>query len=40
MREYSNFTPENDPFQEHDFGAFDIDGEQLFWKIDHFDKDM
>jgi hypothetical protein len=34
---FSAFTPDNDPHDEHDFGAFEIGGEKLFWKIDYFD---
>jgi Protein of unknown function (DUF3768) len=35
---FDAFTPENDPYGEHDFGAFDIDGERIFWKIDYYDR--
>ncbi len=24
----------------HDFGAVEIDGEKLFWKIDYYNRDM
>ena len=34
---YDDFSEDNDPHGEHDFGAFEIDGEKLFWKIDPFD---
>ena len=37
VRTYSDFNPNNDPYGEHDFGAFDLDGERLFWKIDYYD---
>lgn len=37
---FSAFTPDNDPHGEHDFGAFQISGERLFWKIDYYDKDL
>ena len=40
VAEYEDFTPENDPHGEHDFGAFDIADEQLFFKIDYFDRRM
>ena len=39
VRYYSDFTPENDPHGEHDFGAFEIDGEKLFFKIENDDQD-
>jgi hypothetical protein len=32
-----DFGPDNDPYQEHDFGAIEIDGERYFWKIDYYD---
>jgi len=37
---FSDFTPENDPHGEHDFGAFDYEGENIFWKIDCYDRAM
>ena len=38
--EFSDFTEDNDPHGEHDFGAFDFAGERIFWKIDCYDQDM
>jgi len=42
VREYDNFTPApegNDPYGEHDFGVFEIEGDgKFFWKIDYLDK--
>jgi hypothetical protein len=29
----------NDPYGEHDFGAFDLFGEKLFFKIDYYHPD-
>nr|WP_246681719.1 DUF3768 domain-containing protein [Methylobacterium sp. L1A1] len=40
LTEFSDFTPDNDPHGEHDFGAFDVNGEKLFWKIDYYDRAM
>lgn len=37
---FDAFTEENDPYGEHDFGAFDYLGERLFWKIDYYDNDL
>ena len=34
---FNDFTADNDPHREHDFGSFELDGEKLFWKIDCFD---
>lgn len=31
------FEPENDPSGWHDFGAVDIRGEKIFWKIDLYE---
>ena len=38
VRCFDNFTPDNDPHGEHDFGSFDYHGEKIFWKIDYYDK--
>jgi hypothetical protein len=35
---FSEFTPENDPHGEHDFGSFALAGRKFFWKIDAYDK--
>lgn len=37
---FSDFTPDNDPYGEHDFGAVELDGLRAFWKIDYYDKSM
>ena len=34
VKEFSTFTEDNDPWHEHDFGAFEYKGEKMFWKID------
>ena len=34
---FDQFTPDNDPHGEHDFGKFELDGDTLFWKIDYYD---
>ena len=36
-RAYQDFTPDNDPDGEHDFGAFTIEEQRLIWKIDYYD---
>ncbi|MFV0410759.1 MAG: DUF3768 domain-containing protein [Paracoccus sp. (in: a-proteobacteria)] len=36
---YDNFTPDNDPYGEHDFGSFELDGQKLYFKIDYYDLD-
>lgn len=37
---FDAFNADNDPHGEHDFGALEVDGEKLFWKIDCYDKAM
>ena len=37
MREFDGFNADNDPHGEHDFGAFEVDGNQFFFKIDYYD---
>jgi hypothetical protein len=40
VRAFDAFTPDNDPYGEHDFGAFTFAGERLFWKIDYYDLSL
>ena len=37
---YDDFCHANDPHEEHDFGAFEADGQTVFFKIDYFDKSL
>ena len=37
---YTAFTPDNDPYAEHDFGSFRFSGETIFWKFDYYDLDF
>ena len=32
---FDGFDADNDPYGEHDFGALQVDGERLFFKIDY-----
>jgi hypothetical protein len=34
---YDDFSFENDPFGEHDFGAFTYEGHDIEWKIDCYE---
>ena len=34
---FNAFTGDNDPYGEHDFGSFELEGNKLFWKIDYFE---
>ena len=37
---FNDFTPDNDPYGERDFGAFEHDGQRVFWKIDYYAPDL
>lgn len=40
VRSFDRFTEDNDPYGEHDFGAFDHPGVgKVFWKIDYYDAE-
>lgn len=36
---FSDFSLENDPYGEHDFGMFDFEGKSVLFKIDYYDSD-
>ena len=38
--EFNEFTPDNDPHKEHDFGTFDFEGQRIYWKIDYYDLSL
>lgn len=35
---FADFTPDNDPYGDHTFGALEVCGVRLFWKIDLYDE--
>jgi hypothetical protein len=37
---FDDFCHANDPHEEHDFGAFDVDGHTIMFKIDYYDQNM
>ena len=37
---FDDFCHANDPHEEHDFGAFEVEGNRLFFKIDYFDQNL
>jgi len=39
-RTFDDFTPDNDPHNEHDFGSFEIDDQKFIFKHDYYDKSM
>ena len=40
VRSFEAFSKGDDPHLERDFGAFEIGGQRLFWKIDYYDRDL
>ncbi len=41
VRSFDDFTPDNDPHGEHDFGSFEHDSAgRVFWKIDCYDPTL
>jgi Protein of unknown function (DUF3768) len=40
IQSFNNFTEDNDPHREHDFGSITIGGETYFWKIDYYDPEV
>ena len=37
---FDDFCNANDPYEEHDFGALDLDGVRIIFKIDYYDKSL
>ena len=37
---FKDFTEDNDPHGEHDFGSFEVVGRKFFWKIDYYDREL
>lgn len=40
VRAFETFNEDNDPYGEHDFGSFKIDGHTINWKIDYYDREL
>ena len=40
VQSFSNFTKDNDPHREHDFGNLKVEGESYFFKVDYYALDM
>ena len=40
VQNFTAFSEDNDPHQEHDFGAFDHGNQKIFWKIDYYALDL
>lgn len=39
IMDFNDFSEDNDPYGEHDFGSLTLDGHTIFWKIDYYDND-
>jgi hypothetical protein len=37
VKAFDAFTPDDDPYGEHDFGAVEVDGIRVFFKVDYYD---
>lgn len=37
VKEFEDFSADNDPWCEHDFGALEIKSQKVFWKLDYYD---
>ena len=37
---FDNFTPDNDPYGEHDFGSVVVQGCRVYFKIDYYDRNL
>ena len=40
VRTFTAFKPENDPYDEHDFGTVEVDGQDVYFKVDYYDAAM
>ena len=40
VQRFSDFTADNDPYGEHDFGCVTVDGRKVFWKIDYYNPTL
>lgn len=40
VKAFDDFSRDNDPYGERDFGVVEIDGHKLFWKIDCYDLNL
>lgn len=40
VQNFKDFTEDNDPYGEHDFGSFVIARNEVFWKIDYYNQEL
>ena len=40
IRKFTDFSENNDPHGEHDFGSITHDGVKVLWKVDYYDRSL
>jgi len=40
VQSFNDFSKDNDPHGEHDFGAIELEGERYFFKLDYYTPDL
>jgi hypothetical protein len=40
VQKFNDFSEDNDPHHEHDFGAFEMGPRKFFWKVDYYDEEL
>lgn len=40
VKDFDSFSGDNDPWGEHDFGAVEVVGEKVFFKLDYYNLDL
>ena len=40
VQNFKDFTEDNDPYGEHDFGSLTVAGNKVFWKIDYYNQEL
>lgn len=40
VQAFDDFSPDNDPYGEHDLGVVTLEDAVFFWKIDYYDPDL
>ena len=40
VKTFNDFSEDNDPYGEHDFGEVEHNGKRAFWKIDYYDTTL
>lgn len=40
VEDFNDFTEDNDPYEEHDFGSIEFKGTTYFWKFDYYDLNL